>query len=121
MGIKVKSIDSRSSLKRFVIDAFAGTASNNILYAVCPFNGTFEKAIFTRGVASAACICDVSNVTLSAAIIPTQTLASASGVAGTKVEFMATGSFEVRAGDLLKTTVSSTTTDGALALQFIRK
>jgi hypothetical protein len=119
MGIKVKSIDSKSSLRKFSVNVFGGTASNNTIYTQIPVACKFDKAVFGRAVDSAACIVGISNVSISAAIFgAATTVASASGLAGSVVSLSATADTFISANSLLKITLSATTTDGALSLIF---
>jgi hypothetical protein len=119
MGLTVKTIDPKSSLRKLEYNVFGGTASNNIIYLQVPFACTYDKAIFGRGVASAACIVDISNVTNSSTVLATTTtIASASGLPGSIVKLSATANTFITANSLLKVTISGTTTEGALMLFF---
>lgn len=120
MGIEVKSIDPKSSLRKLSYNVFGGSASNNTIFVQIPFACTYDKAVFGRGLASATCIFDVSNASFSQSLVTAGSIcASASGVAGTVASLSACNTtYWVSANSLLKVTVSGTTTDGALSLIF---
>lgn len=119
MGIEVKSIDPKSVLRKLAYN-FQSTACNNIIYQQIPYACTFDKAVFGRGVASATCIIDVSNVSFSQSIVTQGSIvASASGLIGTVASLSACNTtYWISANSLLKITMSGTTTEGALSLIF---
>jgi len=120
MGIEVKSIDPKSTLRKVAYNVFGGTASNNTILLQVPVACTYDKAVFGRGLASATCVFDISNISNSSTIVTAaEVLASASGVAGTIATLSACNTtYYVSANSILKVTVSGTTTDGALSLIF---
>jgi hypothetical protein len=120
MGLEVKSIDPKSTLRKLAYNVFGGTASNNTIWLQVPVACTFDKAVFGRGLASATCVFDVSNASLSASIVTAGSIcASASGLAGTVATLSACNTtYLVSANSILKITLSGTTTDGALSLIF---
>lgn len=120
MAIKLKSIDPKSSLRKWTAQ-FSITASNNTsIFLNVPFNCSYDKALFGRAVASADAIISISGVlsTLSLATAGT-IVADTCGVIGSVEEISACNtSFGVTQNSLLHITCSGTT-DGAGVLQLV--